>query len=50
MGYRVGIEMGNGMILNYIFRRSFLDLNGDGDVKDSGEKINLTSIETSFSF
>ena len=50
MGYRIGIEMGNGMILNYIFRRSFLDLNGDGDVDDSGEKINLTSIETSFSF
>ena len=48
MGYRIGIEMGNGMILNYIFRRSFLDLNGDGDVDDSGEKINLTSIETSF--
>ena len=50
MGYRIGIEIGNGMILNYIFRRSFLDLNGDGDVDDSGEKINMTSIETSFSF
>ncbi len=50
MGYNVGIKLGNGMVLNYIFRRSFQDLNGDGDVKDPEEMINMTSIETSFSF
>ena len=49
-GYRIGLELGNGMVLNYIFRRSFRDLNGDGDVTDKGEMLNMTSIETSFSF
>ncbi|MEE3152699.1 MAG: hypothetical protein VX279_01800 [Candidatus Neomarinimicrobiota bacterium] len=49
-GYRVGIKLGNGMILNYIFRRSFRDINGDGKVNGPDETINMTSIETSFSF
>ena len=50
MGYDVGIELGNGMVLTYVFRRSFIDMNGDGDVMDDNEMINITSIETSFSF
>ena len=50
MGYNVGLRMGNGMIFTYIFRRTFQDLNGDGDVMDNDEMINMTSIETSFSF
>ncbi len=50
MGYRIGLEMGSGMVINYIFRRSFRDLNGDGDVRDSDETINITSIETTFAF
>jgi hypothetical protein len=50
MGYDIGLELGNGMILTYTFRRSFIDMNGDGDVKDDNEMINMTSIETSFSF
>ncbi|MBH10110.1 MAG: hypothetical protein CMG74_07135 [Candidatus Marinimicrobia bacterium] len=49
-GYRIGLQLGNGMILNYIFRRSFRDLNGDGDVIDKDEMLNMTGIETSFSF
>ena len=49
-GYRVGIKLGNGMILNYIFRRSFRDIDGDGEVNGPDETINMTSIETSFSF
>ena len=49
-GYRVGIKLGNGMILNYIFRQSFRDIDGDGDVNGKEETINMTSIETSFSF
>ena len=36
------------MILSYVFRRTFKDLNGDGDVRDAGEMINMTGIETSF--
>ena len=49
-GYRVGIKLGNGMILNYIFRRSFRDIDGDGKVNGPDETINMTSIEPSFSF
>lgn len=49
-GYRVGIKLGNGMILSYIFRRSFRDIDGDGQVNGVDEEINMTSIETSFSF
>jgi hypothetical protein len=49
-GYRIGIKLGNGMILNYIFRRSFRDIDGDGKVNGENETINMTSIETSFSF
>ena len=49
-GYHIGIKLGNGMILNYIFRRSFRDIDGDGKVNGTDETINMTSIETSFSF
>ena len=50
MGYNIGLDLGNGMILTYVFRRNFIDMNGDGDVNDVNEMINMTSIETSFSF
>ena len=50
MGYNVGLKLGNGMVLTYVFRRTFQDMNGDGDVLDADEMINMTSIETSFSF
>ena len=36
-GYRIGIKLGNGMILNYIFRQSFRDIDGDGDVNGKEE-------------
>jgi len=49
MGYQAGVEIGSGMVLNYNFQRSFKDLNGDGDVNDADETVNLTTIETSFS-
>jgi hypothetical protein len=50
MGYNVGLKLGNGMVLTYVFRRTFQGLNGDGDVLDDGEMINMTSVETSFYF
>jgi hypothetical protein len=50
LGYRLGLELGNGMILVYNFRRSFRDLDGDGKVDGPDEVVNITTIETSFSF
>ena len=50
MGYNIGLTLGNGMMLTYVFRRTFNDLNGDGDVSDNGEMNNMTNIETSFTF
>jgi hypothetical protein len=50
MGFSVGVKMGWGMILNYSFKRSFLDKNGDGDVLDDDESINMSFLETSFGF
>lgn len=48
MGYKAGIEISSGLMLNYTFQRSFRDLDGDGDVDSPNETINLTTIETSF--
>jgi len=50
IGYQLGISMGQGLVLNYIFRRSFRDLNGDGLISGDNETIDITSIETSFTF
>ena len=50
MGYHVGLEIGTGMVINYIFRRSFQDLDGDGNIEGPDEIVNMTIIETSFSF
>jgi len=50
LGYQIGISMGQGLVLNYTFRRSFRDLNGDGVISGDNETIDITSIETSFSF
>jgi len=50
MGFSVGVKIGWGMILNYSFKRSFLDKNGDGDVLDDNEAINISLLETSFGF
>lgn len=50
MGYRVGLELGSGMVLVYKFQRSFRDLNGDGAVDGPDETVNITSVETTFMF
>ncbi len=49
MGYRLGITIGSGLMLNYRYERSFRDIDGDGDVDGINEMINLTTIETTFS-
>jgi hypothetical protein len=45
MGYKVGLELGSGMVLNYTYQRTFR-MNSDGKL----EPVNLTGIETSFTF
>jgi hypothetical protein len=50
LGYQLGFAMGNGLVLNYTFRRSFRDVNGDGTISGDNETIDITTIETSFSF
>ena len=50
IGYNLGISMGQGLVLNYIFRRSFRDYNANGRIDGNSEMIDITSIETSFSF
>ncbi len=50
MGFSIGYKIGWGMILKYTFNRSFLDKNGDGDVLDNDEAINMSLFETSFGF
>ena len=50
MGYKIGIELGSGMVLMYKFQRSFRDLNGDGSVDGTDETVNITTVETSFMF
>ena len=50
LGYQLGIALGQGLVLNYTFRRSFRDMNGDGKISGDNETIDIRSIETSFSF
>jgi len=50
MGYRLGLELGSGIVLNYTVQRTFRDLNGDGKIEGTDEIINTTAIETSFAF
>ena len=50
IGYNLGISMGQGLVLNYIFRRSFRDYNANGRIDGRAETIDITSIETSFTF
>ena len=50
IGYNLGISMGQGLVLNYIFRRSFRDYNANGRIDGDSETLDITSIETSFIF
>ncbi|NOZ75470.1 MAG: hypothetical protein GXO90_08890 [FCB group bacterium] len=50
MGYRLGLEMGGGMVITYQMQKTFVDLNGDGDVNDRKEAVKHIVFETSFGF
>jgi hypothetical protein len=50
MGYNFGIKLGLGILLNYTYKRTYRDSNGDGDVNDTDDAINITIIEATFGF
>jgi hypothetical protein len=50
LGYRIGFELGGGAIITYVFQRTYRDFNGNGKINPETEAINLTTIETGFSF
>ncbi|MBA7691694.1 hypothetical protein ES703_100245 [subsurface metagenome] len=49
-GYRLGYELGPGISLVYSFRESYRDLDGNGVIEGSEERIKLLTIETAFNF
>ena len=49
-GYVIGYEIAPSVSLQIRSQQTYVDRNGDGDVKDEGETIKLTSIETVFTF
>ena len=50
IGYNVSVDIGGGTIMNWIFQRSYLDINGDGEIEGEEETITSTIIETSIAF
>ena len=49
-GYRLGYELGPGVSLVYKFQESYRDLDGNGIIEGSEERIKLLAIETAFNF
>ena len=50
LGYRVGLQMGQGAILYYKFQKSYQDINGNGSIEPDHEAITITTIETGITF
>ena len=50
LGYLIGYEIAPSVSLQLRSQQTYVDRNGDGDVKDEGESVKLTSIETVFTF
>ena len=50
LGYLIGYEIAPSVSLQIRSQQTYVDRNGDGDVKDEGEAVKLTSIETVFTF
>ena len=46
LGYKIGFDISEGVLLFYKFQKTFSDSNGDGEL----EPITLTQIETAFNF
>ncbi|MCF7885701.1 MAG: hypothetical protein K9M80_04315 [Candidatus Marinimicrobia bacterium] len=50
LGYRIGLEMGQGAVLYYVFQKSYQDINGNGSIEPSNEAITINTIETGIKF
>jgi len=50
LGYQLQYEIAGGAALLLDFRTMYRDLNGDGKIKGSDETINITNIQTVFTF
>lgn len=50
LGYRIGFEVGGGVVISYIFQKTYRDQNGDGKIDPKKESITLTTIETGINF
>ncbi|MFA4839325.1 MAG: FecR domain-containing protein [Candidatus Neomarinimicrobiota bacterium] len=50
LGYKIGFELGGGAVISYVFQKTFRDSDGNGKIDPKTEAVNLTTIETGFSF
>jgi len=50
LGYRVGIDIGGGAILSYVYTRTYRDLDGNGRINPDDEAVIINTIETGFRF
>ncbi|MBN2281274.1 MAG: FecR domain-containing protein [Candidatus Marinimicrobia bacterium] len=50
LGYRVGIDIGGGAILSYVYTRTYRDLDGNGKINPGDEAVTINTIETGFRF
>lgn len=50
MGGRLGLEIGGGAVLSYVYTRTYRDLNGNGKINTDEEAVTIMTIETGFRF
>jgi len=50
LGYRLGFEIGGGAVLSYVYRRTYRDIDGNGNIDPEDEAITINTVETGFRF
>jgi len=50
LGYRIGLELGQGAVVYYVFQKSYQDVNGNGTIEPKNEAITINTIETGINF
>ena len=50
LGYRIGLDIGGGAILSYVYNRTYRDLDGNGKINGKREAVTINTIETGFRF